>query len=56
LGIAGFSPVRARLSARIYKICTLLSTAIVENPLAPEAATGPEALLGAVFHGVAAFP
>jgi hypothetical protein len=56
LGSASFSPVRARLSAAIYKICTLLSTAIVENPLAPEHATGPEALLGAVFRGVAAFP
>jgi hypothetical protein len=47
LGIATFFPAGAPLSARIYKICTLLSTAFVENPRSA-AARGPrKALTGA---------
>ena len=37
------------LSGRIYKICTILSTDIVENTLACAWGTAREALLGAVL-------
>ena len=37
------------LSRRIYKICTILSTDIVENTSAAAMPTGREALLGAGF-------
>jgi hypothetical protein len=37
------------LSGRIYKICTILSTDIVENTSARAARIAREALLGAVF-------
>jgi hypothetical protein len=39
----------APLSGRIYKICTLLSTDIVENTSAPAVCTAREALLGAAL-------
>jgi hypothetical protein len=52
LGITTFLPSGAPLSARIYKICTQLSTAFVENHRAP-AATGPwKALTGAGLRAV----
>jgi hypothetical protein len=37
------------LSGRIYKICTILSTDIVENTAAGAAPIGREALLGAAL-------
>jgi hypothetical protein len=37
------------LSRRIYKICTILSTDIVENTSPPAAGAAREALLGAVL-------
>jgi hypothetical protein len=56
LGIATFSPVPARLSAGIYKICTLLSTVIVENTASANLHIGRKPLPGAVFGGVTEFP
>jgi hypothetical protein len=47
LGIATFFPARIRLSDRIYKICTLLSTGFVDNPLPAAEATRLKALSGA---------
>jgi hypothetical protein len=55
LGIATFLPARVRLSIRIYKICTLLSTGFVDNPLPTLEATRPKALSGA-GSGAAADP
>ena len=46
----------ARLSDRIYKICTLLSTGFVDNPIPGVQATALEPAPGAVFRGRAGFP
>jgi hypothetical protein len=56
LGIATISPAPALLSAPIYKICTLLSTGIVENIARRRAPPGRKALSGAAFGGMAGLP
>ena len=48
-----FSLSGRRLSARIYKICTLLSTSFVENIAEANRATPRKALSGAVFRAMA---
>ena len=53
---AEFFRAPARLSDRIYKICTLLSTGFVDNRVPGAQATGLEAATGAVFRGRAGFP
>jgi hypothetical protein len=56
LGIATFFPVPALLSAPIYKICTLLSTGIVENMPQQRAAPRRKALCGAASGGCPRIP
>ena|SRR5438876_7970392 len=51
LSVAIFSTPAARLSARIYKICTPPSTGIVDNVVARTSADARRALRGAVFRG-----
>src|SRR5437899_2125539 len=51
LSIAIFSTAAARLSARIYKICTPPSTGIVDNVVARTSADARRSLRGAVFRG-----
>ena len=52
LGSATFFRAGALLSAQIYKICTLLSTGIVENVLDHVRSTAREALPDAAFRAV----
>ena len=56
LGIATFFPAPALLSALIYKICTLLSTGIVENTVLTRTAPLRKALCGAAVGGYARIP
>jgi hypothetical protein len=51
-----FSLTGARLSARIYKICTPLSTGFVENIVRPRATAARQAFADAVLRGVSGFP
>jgi hypothetical protein len=52
LGIATFLPMGAPLSEQIYKICTLLSTAIVENRRPQRLTDLRKAFAGAGFGGI----
>lgn len=52
LGIATFFRAGALLSEEIYKICTLLSTGIVENVRGDDRQTARKALPDVVFRGV----
>ena len=56
LSIATISPARAALSEQIYKICTLLSTGIVENMTHATPAIGRKPLPGADFGVIHRFP
>ena len=52
LGIASKTSTPARLSARMYKICTPVSTGFVDNAAAPSARIARKALPDAGFGGV----
>ncbi len=51
LGMTRILPAGARLSRRIYKICTLLSTGFVDNGIPSAQAAPRKALAGAAFAG-----
>ena len=53
LGIATFLPALPRLSDRMYKICTLLSTGFVDNRATRPSAAARKALCGAGFRAIA---